>query len=126
MWDQDTYRYSAKVLKAIAEAYWGLYDGLLFREGDEITDPISLAEYKADFDIGLRGIGRGKWDGRLKQDYRKYDKLQWVVISDILGIGDEELTRLGFYDISRLRSYAYHLMCKYLNGEYNGVQNKDQ
>ncbi len=118
MWNGDRFYYSVKILKAIAGSYSILYDGLSFRETSEIVNPISLAEYKADFDTALRGIGRGKWEGDIKGDfgdYKGFGKLQRVIIANILGIPDKGLT--GFYDIPKLRSIGYHLMKAYLNGE---------
>ena len=123
MWDNDTgiYYYSSRVLKTIAECYQLLYDdGLSFRPGSTLTDPQAIAEYRADFDVALDHIGVGDWYGVFSPDfkhYRNYGRFQRIVIADILGITDEELTRLHYENIPRLRGYAYHLMVKYLNGE---------
>jgi len=114
-WINDTYFYSKRTLKTIAENYTTLYDGLPLRS--EVTNLWSLAEFKADFDIALSSIGRGKWSGEILQfkEYRHFGRLQQIVIADILGIDDYELEGLGFYSIPRLRGYAYYLMVTHLN-----------
>ena len=101
-----------------------LYEGLSFRAGNTITDWRSLAEYKADFDMALDAVGFGKWRGidvvEFKY-YRHFGKYQRAVIADILEVSDKELTRLGFYDIFKLKHIAYSKMCRYLNeGVING------
>lgn len=108
--------YSVGVLKYISANYSRIY-----QEGIEIyghgiyrytdTNPWSIAEYKADFDTALTGIGKGKWEGKINGDFRNYGRLQKIIISDIMG--DDELA--GFYDIPRLRGYAYYLMKCFLN-----------
>ena len=123
MWNNDTgiYRYSSHVLKTIAECYQVLYvDGLTFRPEHTMTNPLGLAEFRADFDTALSGIGRTQWRGVSSPEfkhYRNYGRYQRIVIADILGITDEELVRLRYQDIPRLRGIAYYLMAKWLNGE---------
>ena len=118
-WKGDQYFYSKRTLRTIAENY-PLSDGLPTFWG-QITNPWALAEYKADFDMALNSIGRGRWvglDGLKFKDYRYYGMLQQIVIADIFGVSDEKL--VGFYNTSwipRLRSYAYFKMMEYLNGE---------
>lgn len=85
----------------------------------EITDLYSIAEYKADFDISLDSIGRGKWTGDIEdrefKDFRGFGRLQRLVIADILNVSDNELEAGGFRDVKRLRGYGYYLMRKRLN-----------
>ena len=103
----------------IAENYTNLYDGLPLSLRSEVTNLWALAEFKADFDMALKSIGKGEWAGKIDKfkDYKYYGRLQQIVIADILGIDDYELEGMGFYDIPRLRGYAYYLMCKSLNEE---------
>lgn len=105
MWENDTYIYSKRMLQNIAANYSTLYEGLptLY---DDITNQWSLAEYKADFDQALSHIGKGYWTGELT-DSRLFGKLQRIIIADIQGSPGIN---------QRLRSYAYYLMCKHLNG----------
>ena len=119
-WQGETYYYSVKILRVIAENYTSIYDGLELRPGHLITNPWALAEFRADFDVALQSIGKGKWtgniDGRKFKDYHYYGRLQRIVIADIFGVTDSELEGLGFYSIPRLRGYAYYLMVCSLNG----------
>ncbi len=120
----DTYSYSIRMLKDIANSYGHIYQGIeiywhskkanIYRY--TVTDPRQIAEFRADFDTALKNIGRGNWNGELKEFkyYRHYGRLQQIIIAGIIGIDDDELTR--FYDIPRLQGYAYYLMCRYLNG----------
>ena len=121
MWRDDKFYYSTKVLKTIAENYTALYEGLEFRAGHLVTNPWALAEYKADFDLGVQSIGKGKWTGAIGKfrDYHYHGRLQQIVIADILGIKDSELGGLGFYNIPQLRGFAYYLMQQILNGGEN-------
>lgn len=127
MWANEIYLYSNKVLKTIAENYSSLYtDGLSFREGNRITDVSTIAEYLCDFDNALSSLGR-KWVGLLGRefkDFRRYNKFQRIIISVILGVTDEELVRLHFYDIERLRSVSFSKMVCFLNG-VDKSENKD-
>jgi hypothetical protein len=113
------YRYSVRVLKAIAEDYGSVYeDGLSFKDGDRITDPSVLAEYLCDFEQALSSLGR-KWEGLTSLEFKcyyKYSIYQRVIISDILGILPEELEKY-IKEAESLKRYAYHLMKQYLNGE---------
>ena len=115
------YFYSSRKLRIIARNYDQLGNGFSFREGHLITNPWAIAEYKADFDMALNGIGRGRWSGfninRSFKNLRNYGRLQRIIIADIMGIQNGELARLGFYDISRLREYSYYLMVRFLNGD---------
>ena len=119
-WRDDKFYYSIKVLKTIAENYTSLYEGLEFRSGHLIVNPWSLAEFKADFDVALLSIGKGRWTGNITRhkfkDYHYSGRLQRIIIADIFGISDYELEGLGFYSIPRLRGYAYYLMVCSLNG----------
>lgn len=120
MWRDDRYYYSTKTLKTIAERYTSIYSGLELREGSLITNPFLIAEYKADFDIALGSIGRGKWKGKVDDCsfgyFRHFGRLQQIIIADIFGILDNELAKLCFENIPQLRGYAYFLMKCYLNG----------
>lgn len=120
-WKEGQYYYSIKGLRAIASGYRNIYEGLSFREGALITNPWLLVEFKVDFDRALGEIGKGDWDGKIMEFkyYRNFGKFQRIVIADILEIDDGELTRLGFYDINRLKGYSYYLMANYLNGGIN-------
>uniref|UniRef100_A0A6M3JK26 Uncharacterized protein n=1 Tax=viral metagenome TaxID=1070528 RepID=A0A6M3JK26_9ZZZZ len=119
MWDNDEYLYSSRVLRVIAENYVTLYDGLSFRDGDLVSHPMSLAEFKADFDMALSHIGRGCWVGAIGEfkNYRQHGLHQRVIIADILGVPDGELYRMNFHNIPRLKVVAYSRMRRYLNGE---------
>lgn len=127
MWKNDEYYYSIRTLKSIAGNYVTIYEGLPFRETSLIINPWSIAEFKADFDSALKGIGKGRWSGRIDgykfRDFRYFGRLQQVIIADILGIRDFELEVLGFYRIPQLRGYAYYLMRNFLNGGRNEPEN---
>ena len=120
-WINDKYFYSTGALKSIAENYLRIYEGLPLSWRTEIYNPWAIAEYKADFDRALRGIGKGKWDGEIKdfKHYRNFGRCQRIIIAGILGISDVELMRMRFYNIPQLRGYAYYLMKMYLNGDDN-------
>ena len=115
MWVDDTYFYSVRTLKVIAENYKAIYDGLPWYH--EVHNPFKLAEFKADFDRALSAIGRGKWTG-IKgfkiSNYRGFGKLQKVVIADIIG---EYATGNG--------GLAYRWMADFLNGvPFRGSQTR--
>ena len=86
-------------------------------------DTRSIAEYKADFDTALKGIGRGKLteniNGSTFKDFRHYGRLQQIIIAVILGKTDYELEESGFYSVPRLRGYSFYLMKMFLNGDNN-------
>lgn len=119
-WQGNEYFYSKRTLRLIAANYTNIYSGLPLSLNAEITNPWALAEYKADFDMALKGIGKGQWSGLVNgcrfEDFKHYGRLQRIIIADIMGIKDDELERLGFWGIPRLRGFAYYLMIKYLNG----------
>ena len=109
MWRGDTYVYNSHILQVIANAYDDIYEGI-DNNSHTITNPISIAEYKADFDIALSSIGPRQWQGITSfylSNYKGFGRLQRVIIADILKLNT----------IPRLRGYAYHLMCDRLNGE---------
>ena len=122
----NPYFYSVGTLKDIAACY--SQEGIefhrhkIYRYTD--LDPWSVAEYRADFDRALNGIGRGHWDGTIHEFkfYRHFGRLQQIIIADIVGITDNELTGLGFYQIPQLRGRAYKWMANYLNGLPYGTQ----
>ena len=120
-WEGGQYRYTKGLLMAIARNYSMMSEGLELRASQLITNPWSLAEYKADFDMALQSIGRGRWTGAISshefRDYRSFGRLQRLIIAEILGINDYELERLGFHKIRQIRSYGYYLMCRHLNEE---------
>lgn len=119
-WEGDKFLYTTGLLKAIAKGYISIHEALELSPGNLITNPWAIAEFKADFDIALQGLGRGRWAGRVDNlefgTYRHYGRLQQIIIADILGIGNYELCQHGFYHVSQLRGYAYYLMCRQLNG----------
>lgn len=125
-WIKNEYIYTKKLLKAIAGNYQLIYEGLPLSWKTEIYNPWSIAEYKADFDIALDSIGRGYWAGELNgsnlADYKRFGYLQRIVIADILGKSNKELSGLGFYQISQLRGRAYRWMANRLNGLPYGSQ----
>ena len=129
MWIGDEYKYSKKVLKAIAEGYQIVYEGLALSWRSEIVNEWSIAEFKADFDMALDSIGRGHWSGNIEgkgfKDFRHFGRLQRIVIADIYGIEDRELEGLGFSQISRARGLAYKWMANHLNGiPFRGSQTR--
>jgi hypothetical protein len=129
-WINETeFYYSSKLLRQIAESYHHIYEGIVIKSWNEtidgqtigcercISNPWEIAECKADFDKALSAIGRGKWQGIASEklsNYKGFGRLQRIVIADIVGIDDYELK--GFYDIPRLRGYAYSQMARFLNG----------
>lgn len=130
---KNVYTYSVQKLKDIAACYDNIYQGIEFYKKGKLynyteTNPWEIAEFKADFDMALNKLGQSRypsraphWTGEIKtmqfSDCKWFGRLQQIVIADILGMDDYELAGLGFYDIPRLRGYAYHLMKTYLNGE---------
>ncbi len=137
-WIGDEFRYSRWLLERIAKSYEHIYDrivlstytiildGYVVERERSIAGELVLIEYKADFDRALEGLGHSRYPSRTPKldltktefkNYYKYSRLQQIVIADILGIDDTELMDKGFYDIPRLRGYAYSLMAKGLNNE---------
>jgi len=123
MWQGDEYVYSKGELKAIATNYEEItmsayYTKQEFEGGGVSYNPI--LDYKVDFDTALNAIGRGRWTGDIEDkffsDFRHFGRLQIVVISDIYGVIDYELEENGFYQVPRLKGYAYSQMARYLNG----------
>ena len=117
-WVGNEFRYTKRLLKAIAENYIPIYEGLPLSYGEVVTNPWALAEFRADFDTALNNIGKGKWTGRISQfkDYHYFGWLQQIIVADILGVSDHTLTVYGFRDIAGLRGYAYYRMANFLNG----------
>ena len=118
--DSWTYAYTRSTLKSIASNYLSIYRGLpLTWRQSLISNTVSIAEYKADFDMALNSIGRGHWAGQVNgsklKDFRHFGRLQKVIICDILGIDSRELESQGFTKIPQLRGYGYYLMAKFLN-----------
>ncbi len=110
-WVGNKFRYSPTKLKKFASGYAGIHYDMRFARWGE------LAEIKADFDCALDGIGRGKWGGTLRKfkTYRNFGDYQRIVIADILGKTDTELTKMRYDDIIGLRKTAYRMMCQFLN-----------
>ena len=136
MWKGDEYRYSKWLLERIAQSYGHIYDRIVLEVYTVILDGYkverercikgeqTLIEYKVDFEGALAKLGNSRHPSRAPKldlssydfkTYSKYSRLQQIVIADILGITDWELLGRGFYDIPRLRGYAYSIMAKYLN-----------
>ena len=118
MWKNDEYIYTKGILKSIAKSYDHIYKGIETSGGMLLeANTLSIAEYKADFDRALNAIGQGNWTGNIDNkefiDFRYFGKLQRIVIADIYGI--DELESWGFYDVPRLRGYAYSVMVKFLS-----------
>lgn len=114
------YYYSSRLLKTIADNYEHIYEGIPFW-AYEVTNPWSIAEYKADFDIALSNIGKGRWrgtNGYQLVDYPGFGILQKMVIARIIGIDDYELERMGYERPWRLRGLAFREMADILNGGY--------
>lgn len=114
--DKLHYTYKVGTLRAIADNYCSLYNQEFFHPRESL---LSIALYKADFDLSLAAIGKGDWRGLGDTNFRAYcyyGRMQQVVIADILGITDRELSGLGFYRIPRLRGLAYKWMANCLNG----------
>lgn len=91
----------------------------IFQWQSDITDTFTVAEFKADFDRGLREIGRGNWMGNLDpvfRNYKYYGRLQRIIIAQMLSLGEGFLESQGFTDVPRLRGTAYSRMAEYLNG----------
>ncbi len=110
-WVGNKFRYSPTKLRKFAGGYKEIDYDLRFNRWGE------LAEVKADFDNALDGIGRGRWTGPLRKFkfYRNFGDYQRIVIADILGKTDAELTKMRFDDIIGLRKAAYRMMCQFLN-----------
>ncbi len=111
-WVGNKFRYSPAKLKKFASGYSGIDYDLRFNRWGE------LVEIKADFDQALDGIGRGDWASSTSGDfkaYRNFSDYQRIVIADILGKTDAELTKMRYDDIIGLRKMAYRMMCQFLN-----------
>ena len=142
-WVSETqYIYTPSLLKTIADCYETLYtDGIeivikirlhhIWEDADEniriirIEEPLSVIEYKADFDMALNDIGQGNWRGLTSfrfSDYKWFGWQQRVVIADVLGVPDNHLEAMGFKRIGQLRGNAYGRMLSFLN-EKSIVQN---
>ena len=121
---ENQYIYSVQTLKNIVGSYIHIYQELqIYRKRiyhHSIVDPWLIAEFKADFDRALNSIGKGIWDGVIisnqMKSYRRFGRLQQIVIADIIGVDDLVLEGMGFYRVSQMRGYAYHLMADRLNG----------
>ena len=122
-WVGDKFYYSTGLLKSLAANYTKIYEGCRVSWRRDEYNLWALAEYKADFDIALRSIGKGHWTGDIAnknfKDFIQFGKLQRLIIADILGVDDYELGLSGFYRIPQLRGYAFFLMKPYLNRDYN-------
>lgn len=135
--DFTVFQYTPGFLRRIAASYHHIYQGIVIRSWTEVVagevvererrimNPWEIVEYKTDFDNSLKSIGKGKWQGDIKgkfNNYNKFGRLQRIIIADILRIDDNELIRLGFYNIPQLRGYGYFLMVNFLNGGTNGQE----
>jgi len=133
MWKGDEYVYSKKILKKVAGNYEHIYDRIVLAVYTVILDGYKverewcirgeqvLIEYKADFDMALNELGKGRWTGEIEgcefRDFRYFGRLQQVVIADVYGIDDATLEDMGFYNIPKLRGLAYWRMTQLLNGK---------
>jgi len=129
MWKGDEYYYGVGILKSIAENYKDIYEGILFVSGHTMLNPWSIAEFKGDFDTSLNAIGKGHWTGDIEgkefDDFKRFGRLQRIVIADFYDIQEGELERLGFYQISRVKGLAYKWMANHLNGiPFRGSQTR--
>jgi len=105
--------YSRKLLQVIAENYETLYsDGLPVSLTQVVTNPNSVAEFKADFDHALNEIGRGKWRG-YPEKLRGFGKFQRLIISDIYGLP----IKINY--APQLLGRAYGAMARVLNRKTN-------
>ena len=127
-----------KWTRGLIEGYIEYYDGLknyqvlpwqviekiggraAVRGQRKFDSPFELpAIMNADFDMALDKIGKGKWTGLIDDlkfsDYKRFGRLQWVVIASIIGIEDYELEGLGFYRMPQMRGRAYGRMIRILN-----------
>lgn len=129
MWQNDKYSYTPSILEKIARHYESIYDGIpILCFGDKsysyeikVLEYYQIAEYKADFDIALDTLGKGKWPVDIDRhdfgDFRRgYGRRQQTVIANIYGEPDRTLEQWGLYDISHLKNLAYNRMAAYLNG----------
>ncbi len=112
------YYYKIGVLKAIAQGYRMLDDGLSFKENREIYNARSISEFRCDFEMAFSSLGRkfNGTKGRRFKDFRNYPLLQRAVLADIFDIGWWDLRKTGDIELLSLRKEAYRQMCDYLNG----------
>jgi len=106
------------ILRAVADCYLSIYDGLILNWRAEIYEIWDIISYKIDFDRALSAIGREPWHGLISEEfknYRHYGRLQRLVIADILQVTDGELAQ-SFRDIPKLKGIAYRRMADFLNG----------
>ena len=99
-WVNDRFFYSIRLLRSIAESYENIYDGLevgLYVE----TNGFRLAEYRADFDIARRQLGRRK---------RKFIELI------VRGYENGELEKRGYYEPEKFKRICFNEMRGILNG----------
>lgn len=128
------WNYRSKYLRGVAENYkdYSIYKFLSPPSPNVDRNPTRLRydklSTKIDFDRALDVMGRGHWSGTGFGDgakdnkfktYRSFGRLQQVVIADIIGITDGELEQVGFYDIERLRGWAYGAMSSFLAAHPN-------
>ncbi len=111
------YRYSIRILKAVAETYlyWNGYDT---SGSHRETNQFSISEYLCDFELGLSRLA-GKefvFKGLEFKAYKNYPIYVRVIVADIIGVTEEELIRQRFYDILNLRERAYSKLKECLNG----------
>ena len=90
-WQGDTYFYNVKILETIARGYKELREICLL-SGYGFPGIPQVVLTKADFDLALNSIGKGKWNGKIAK-FKSYDNFgvqQRVIIADILHVSDYE------------------------------------
>ncbi len=100
---EGKYYYTVRLLRYLADNWDNLYqDGIEFNEEHATYNPFEIAEFRADFDIALRYLGK---------------RMRKVIEADRQGIPDNDLEQRGYWDLKQFRRSAYHRMKLYLNGE---------
>ena len=99
-WHKGKYYYSVWLIRYLAEHWDNLYDDGIGFEDYEDTNPWSIAEYRADFSIAIKKVGR-----RMRKSIEEYIK----------GTPDRVMEMRGYYEVASLREKAYVAMVETLN-----------
>ena len=100
-WRKGRYFYKVGLLRYLADNWDNLYiDGVDMGEHTR-TNPIEIAEWRADFEFALNKIGR-----RARTAIKEYIK----------GTEDYVMEMRGYYEPRKLRNKGYHNMKILLNG----------